>query len=174
MCATVIKPEEINDLPTARKVIELLLEANARNERRIAALEREVKEHKEQLEEARRAGRRQAGPFSHGEPKATPKKPGQKPGHEAMNREIPEKIWTLYHFDQLQNCIHDPRGRYQFPRVPISQPVIPTLYPSVASFALTSPTDGSVSVLPSGNIKVGTLSFPLLMSLTRSAADASL
>ena len=36
-------------MPTARKVIELLLEANARNERRIAALEREVKEHKEQL-----------------------------------------------------------------------------------------------------------------------------
>jgi transposase len=49
-------------------------------ERRVAELESRVEQLTGQLEEARRAGKRQAAPFSKGEPKQQPKKPGRKPG----------------------------------------------------------------------------------------------
>lgn len=80
-----IDPETINNLETAREVIRQLV-------RRLEALEREVAELKGKLEEARRAGKRQAGPFSKGAPKEQPRKPGQKDGHAAAHRAIPEHV----------------------------------------------------------------------------------
>lgn len=47
------------------------------------------------LEEVRRAGKRQAAPFSKGEPKADPKRPGRRPGPEygrAERRAIPTRV----------------------------------------------------------------------------------
>lgn len=47
------------------------------------------------LEEALRAGKRQAGPFSKGKPKKNPKKPGRKPGAAhgpTSNRAAPDKV----------------------------------------------------------------------------------
>jgi transposase len=49
-------------------------------QRRVAELQTRVQELTAQLEESRRAGKRQAAPFSKGEPKQQPKKPGRKPG----------------------------------------------------------------------------------------------
>lgn len=44
------------------------------------------------LDEARRAGKRQAGPFSRGAPKKNPKKPGRKRGGSRGHRAVPETI----------------------------------------------------------------------------------
>jgi transposase len=49
-------------------------------ERRVEKLEGENAELRKQLGEAQRAGKRQAAPFSKGDPKKKPKKPGRKPG----------------------------------------------------------------------------------------------
>jgi len=49
-------------------------------DRRIEELERENSELRRRLDEAERASKRQAAPFSKGEPKKNPKKPGRKPG----------------------------------------------------------------------------------------------
>src|SRR5579863_3288920 len=44
-------------------------------------LRQEIERLREQLEQSLRAGKRQAAPFSRGEPKRKPKPPGRKPGH---------------------------------------------------------------------------------------------
>lgn len=61
-------------------------------EERLARLEAELQALKELLDTAQRRGKRQATPFSKGEPKAAPKKPGRKAGHPAAHRAIPEKV----------------------------------------------------------------------------------
>lgn len=70
--------------------------------RRVTELERRVEELQEQvdkllaaLEGARRAGKRQAAPFSKGAPKAKPKKPGRKSGKEhgpSQQRSVPTQV----------------------------------------------------------------------------------
>ncbi len=87
-----INPDEIDDLATARQVIRELLKVVEQQQRRLDALEHEVAELKSKLEEARRAGKRQAAPFSKGAPKERPHKPGQKDGHAAAHRAIPEHV----------------------------------------------------------------------------------
>jgi hypothetical protein len=84
VCESVIDADGIKDLETAREIIRQLQKA-------IEALQREVADLRRQLEESKRAGKRQAGPFSKGEPKAEPKTPGQKLGHAAAHRAIPDK-----------------------------------------------------------------------------------
>jgi transposase len=49
-------------------------------QRRLRHLQAENERLRRQLEEATRAGKRQAGPFAKGEPKPNPRKPGRKPG----------------------------------------------------------------------------------------------
>ncbi len=49
-------------------------------ERRIQRLEQENSDLRKRLQEAERAAKRQAAPFSKGDPKKDPKKPGRKPG----------------------------------------------------------------------------------------------
>jgi transposase len=61
-------------------------------EERVARLEADLQALKELLDTAQRRGKRQATPFSKGEPKAAPKKPGRKVGHRAAHRAIPEKV----------------------------------------------------------------------------------
>jgi hypothetical protein len=84
-----VKPEEIHDLEEARNVIRALQKVVARMEemqRRIDRLEAENRTLKGKVEELTRGGKRQAAPFSRGEPKEEPKKPGQKAGHAARHR----------------------------------------------------------------------------------------
>ena len=71
----------------------------ARLEKEKEKLQRERDHLKEELETARRAAKRQAAPFSKGEPKADPKRPGRKGGanygpkaHRAIPVEVDEEI----------------------------------------------------------------------------------
>jgi transposase len=66
-----------------------LLELTRRQARLIDELRAEVDRLKRELEGSRRAGKRQAAPFSKGPPKADPKRPGRKPGHEPRHRAAP-------------------------------------------------------------------------------------
>jgi transposase len=51
-------------------------------QRRVLALQAEIEGLRRQLDEATRAGKRQAAPFAKGQPKPQPKKPGRKPGQD--------------------------------------------------------------------------------------------
>ncbi len=55
-------------------------------ERKLATAQAEITELREKLELAQRARKRQAAPFSKGDPKANPKKPGRKKGREYGRR----------------------------------------------------------------------------------------
>ena len=58
----------------------------------VAELEALVAQLKGQLEEAERAAKRQAAPFSKGPPKANPKRPGRKKGHAPAHRPKPDHV----------------------------------------------------------------------------------
>jgi len=61
------------------------------------------------IEELRRAGKRQAGPFSKGPPKPKPKRPGRKPGDDYgthFSRSAPEQIDETYDAELPATCPH--------------------------------------------------------------------
>jgi transposase len=66
-----------------------LLDLVRRQARQIDELRAEVERLKAELEQSRRAGKRQAAPFSKGAPKAHPKRPGRKAGHPPSHRPAP-------------------------------------------------------------------------------------
>jgi transposase len=66
-----------------------LVELTRRQARLIDELRAAVERLKAELEQSRRAGKRQAAPFSKGLPKADPKRPGRKPGHPPSHRPVP-------------------------------------------------------------------------------------
>src|SRR5512144_288757 len=68
---------------------EALLDLTRRQARQIDELRAEVERLKTELEQSRRAGKRQAAPFSKGTPKAHPKRPGREPGHSPSHRPAP-------------------------------------------------------------------------------------
>lgn len=89
--------------PKPDKAVEQLHEENQRLreqverlERERARLERENARLKDELEAARRAGARQAAPFSKGAPKRRPRRPGRKPGR-AYGRRGQRPIPTTVH-----------------------------------------------------------------------------
>ena len=65
------------------------LELARRQGRQIDQLRSEVERLKAELEQARRAGKWQAAPFSKGPPKAAPKRPGRTAGHPPSHRPPP-------------------------------------------------------------------------------------
>ena len=85
-----------------------------RLQREVERLQREVAELRAQvayllrlLEEQRRAGKRQAAPFSKGPPKPNPKKPGRKPGQDygpKAHRPPPDKIDETYEAPLPKAC----------------------------------------------------------------------
>jgi transposase len=66
--------------------------AEASLERQVVALEREVAQVKATLEQAQRAGKRQAAPFRRRKRQVNPKKSGRKPGHPPAHRPIPDHV----------------------------------------------------------------------------------
>jgi transposase len=68
---------------------EELLDLTRRQSRQLDELRAEVERLKAELEQSRRAGKRQAAPFSKGAPKANPKRPGREPGHPPSHRPAP-------------------------------------------------------------------------------------
>lgn len=73
------------------------------------ALRKEVAELRRVIEELRRAGKQQAGPFSKGPPKPKPKPPGRKPGEdygEHFSRREPEQIDETFQAELPKACPH--------------------------------------------------------------------
>jgi transposase len=72
----------------------------AARERKIADLEGRIAALEQALQQAARAGKRQAAPFSKGPPKADPKKPGRKPGGaygpNRAFRAVPPRVDEVY------------------------------------------------------------------------------
>jgi transposase len=68
---------------------EELVELTRRQARQLHELRAEVERLKAELEQSRRAGKRQAAPFSKGSPKANPERPGRKAGHPPSHRPVP-------------------------------------------------------------------------------------
>src|SRR3954449_6150009 len=66
-----------------------LLDLTRRQARQLDELRAEVERLRAELEQSRRAGKRQAAPFSKGAPKPDPKRPGRKPGHPPSPRAAP-------------------------------------------------------------------------------------
>jgi transposase len=84
-----------------------------RLEKRIECLERRNEELRKRLDEAVRAEKRQAAPFSKGEPKKEPKKPGRKPGNKYGNRAFrarPERIDKVVDVPLQTSCCPDCGG----------------------------------------------------------------
>jgi transposase len=82
-------------------------------EKRIERLERINADLRKRLEEAERAAKRQAAPFSKGEPKKKPKKPGRKPGAaygERHSRARPAKIDRVLDALIRESCCPDCGG----------------------------------------------------------------
>lgn len=77
---------------THRPTYEELLAENARLRRRVTELEATVAQLRCQVEELRRSSKRQAAPFSKGQPKEHPRRPGRKPGHPPAHRAVPEQV----------------------------------------------------------------------------------
>jgi len=70
-------------------------------------LRKEIAELRRIIEELRRAGKRQAGPFSKGPPKPQPKRPGRKPGDDygaQFSRAQPERIDETHHAELPAVC----------------------------------------------------------------------
>ena len=68
-------------MPTYEELLQENAELRLRvveQERQITSLKRQVEELKKLVEELRRRGKRQAAPFSKGEPSDDPKRPGRK------------------------------------------------------------------------------------------------
>lgn len=74
---------------------------------RVMRLEAENAKLRRALEKARRAGKRQAAPFSKGSPKPNPKRPGRKPGKaygKRASRPIPKHVDETYDVPLPQRC----------------------------------------------------------------------
>ena len=90
---------------------------------KIRKLEAQNKRLKQLLEEARRTGKRQAGPFSKGDPVEDPKPPGRKKGKvygTPRRREIPKKIDEVVDVPLPECCPHC-QGDIE-PEPPVSHP----------------------------------------------------
>jgi transposase len=74
---------------TSPPTYEELIDLTRRQARQLDELRAEVERLKVELEQSRRAGKRQAAPFSKGSPKANPKRPGRKAGHPPNHRPVP-------------------------------------------------------------------------------------
>jgi transposase len=86
-----------------------LLELVARQQRQIDALSAEVARLRGELDDARRAGKRQAAPFRKGPPKPEPKRPGRKAGdrHGAHgHRPPPDQVDEVHEAHLPDACPH--------------------------------------------------------------------
>jgi transposase len=78
-----------------------------RQQREIERLKQEIERLRKELEAAWRAAKRQAAPFSRGEPKAQPKPPGRKPGDrygKHRRRAVPERVDETHRAPLPERC----------------------------------------------------------------------
>ena len=117
-----------------RQELERSEREHARVEKERARLERENTRLKDELEAARRAGARQAAPFSKGAPKRRPRRPGRKAGHRHGRhgqRRVPPIVHERHdaplpaHCPQCGDHIHETHVAAQFQEdLPAVQPVV--------------------------------------------------
>jgi transposase len=107
-------------------------------EKRVAQLEAENAKLRGCLEEAERAGKRQAAPFSKGDPKKDPKKPGRKPGKDygkRASRARPEKVDRVVDVPIEETCCPDCGGELGNERIEEQFVTdIPRVEPAVTQF----------------------------------------
>src|SRR3954471_23858748 len=114
---------------------EELLQENAELRRRVAEqelqianLKRQVEELKKLVEELRRRGKRQAAPFSKGEPSDDPKRPGRKAGDQygqQATRALPKQVDETIVVECPLSCEHcqgkvtleDEASQYHLPEI---------------------------------------------------------
>jgi transposase len=92
-----------------RQAVAELREMVRTQAQQIASQAKQIASLQSQLEEQRRSGKRQAGPFSKGPPKADPQPPGRKPGDgygQHKRRSIPDKIDETYDVPLPLKCPH--------------------------------------------------------------------
>ena len=94
------------EMAAMRQRVEALEKRVGELEAENAALRAENAALRKALENERRAGKRQASPFSRGIPKAKPKKPGRKPGGSRSRRSIPAKVDRKLVVPPLLICPH--------------------------------------------------------------------
>src|SRR5262245_27581489 len=106
-------PDELFEL--TRRQARLIRDLEAK----LARLRAEVDRLKAELDQARRAGRRQAAPFSKGPPKPDPKRPGRRPGHPPSHRAAPppERVDRTVEVPLPEDC---PRCRAPLDDVPVT------------------------------------------------------
>ena len=78
-----------------------------RQQREIEKLKQQIEQLRKELEAARRARKRQAAPFSRGEPKADPKRPGRKSGErygKHRRRAVPASVEETYRAPLPERC----------------------------------------------------------------------
>jgi transposase len=88
---------------------EEILQENAELRRRVEEQERQIASLKKQVEELRRRGKRQAAPFSKGEPSEDPKPPGRRSGEEygqQATRARPERVDETIEVECPLYCEH--------------------------------------------------------------------
>jgi transposase len=84
-----------------------LLQENSELRRQVEKQERRIAQLEKIIEELRRGGKRQAGPFSKGEPKSDPQTPGRKPGErygKLACRPVPEQVGETIAVDGPLAC----------------------------------------------------------------------
>lgn len=125
-------------MPTTDASLADLVKELAELRKELTALREENAKLREALERARRSGKRQASPFSKGEPKADPKKPGRKPGAsygKKERRKVPEKIDEVLQALLPGTCPHCGGAVVDEDHVePQYQTEVPKIVPKVTQF----------------------------------------
>jgi hypothetical protein len=98
---------------------ERLRAENAALKKRVAEVQAMLAQLKARLSEAERAAKRQAAPFSKGEPQGNPKPPGRKPGQVAAHRAEPPRV------DRMDEARHSRHLDEPDPDLPKAGPEFP-------------------------------------------------
>jgi septal ring factor EnvC (AmiA/AmiB activator) len=97
------------ELDRAQRRIERQQEKIERLQHEADRLKQEIERLRRELEAALRASKRQAAPYSRGEPKANPKPPGRKAGRaygRRACRPIPSRVDEEFHVPLPEQCPH--------------------------------------------------------------------
>ena len=120
---------------------QLIRELRKQNEellQKVQELQDKIEELEDQLAKSRRAGKRQAAPFSRGKKKAKPKKPGRKKGHPGAKRERPEHVDHTLEAPPLNGCGDCGGDLVETKKHENFQADLPPIRPKVTRFAFES------------------------------------
>jgi transposase len=125
------------EIEHSRDECERLRDENARLERERDGLRREIERLTQALETARRAGKRQAAPFSKGAPAARPRRPGRRAGHRHgrhAHRRPPAVIHERLDVPLPDQCPHCSGGLIETRIATQIQEDLPVVRPQVRRF----------------------------------------